>query len=84
MTTPASTANTPNLQHFFQPLPVQKEIPVWVGGESGRRLRARRLGDAWYPIGTNPRNRLDTLGVSMSSGPSCAAWRRPPAAMSTT
>ena len=24
--------------------------------------RTARLGDAWYPIGTNPRNRLDTLG----------------------
>jgi alkanesulfonate monooxygenase SsuD/methylene tetrahydromethanopterin reductase-like flavin-dependent oxidoreductase (luciferase family) len=23
--------------------------------------RAAKLGDAWYPIGTNPRNRLDTL-----------------------
>ena len=23
--------------------------------------RTARLGDAWYPIGTNPRNRLDTL-----------------------
>jgi probable F420-dependent oxidoreductase len=48
---------------FFQPLPVQKRIPVWVGGESGPAMRrTARLGDAWYPIGTNPRNRLDTLG----------------------
>jgi len=47
---------------FFQPLPVQKRIPVWVGGESGPAMRrTARLGDAWYPIGTNPRNRLDTL-----------------------
>jgi hypothetical protein len=23
--------------------------------------RTATLGDAWYPIGTNPRNRLDTL-----------------------
>jgi hypothetical protein len=23
--------------------------------------RAARFGDAWYPIGTNPHNRLDTL-----------------------
>jgi probable F420-dependent oxidoreductase len=47
---------------FFQPLPVQKRIPIWVGGESGPAMRrTARLGDAWYPIGTNPRNRLDTL-----------------------
>jgi probable F420-dependent oxidoreductase len=47
---------------FFQPLPAQKRIPIWVGGESGPAMRrTARLGDAWYPIGTNPRNRLDTL-----------------------
>jgi len=47
---------------FFQPRPVQKRVPVWVGGESGPAMRrTARLGDAWYPIGTNPRNRLDTL-----------------------
>jgi probable F420-dependent oxidoreductase len=47
---------------FFQPRPVQGRIPVWVGGESGPAMRrTARLGDAWYPIGTNPANRLDTL-----------------------
>ncbi len=47
---------------FFQPLPVQKRVPIWVGGESGPAMRrTARLGDAWYPIGTNPRNRLDTM-----------------------
>ncbi len=47
---------------FFQPRPVQKRIPIWVGGESGPAMRrTAKLGDAWYPIGTNPRNRLDTL-----------------------
>jgi alkanesulfonate monooxygenase SsuD/methylene tetrahydromethanopterin reductase-like flavin-dependent oxidoreductase (luciferase family) len=36
--------------------------PIWVGGESGPALRrAARLGDAWYPIGTNPQNPLDSL-----------------------
>jgi alkanesulfonate monooxygenase SsuD/methylene tetrahydromethanopterin reductase-like flavin-dependent oxidoreductase (luciferase family) len=36
--------------------------PIWVGGESGPALRrAARIGDAWYPIGTNPQNPLDSL-----------------------
>jgi probable F420-dependent oxidoreductase len=47
----------------FAPKPVQKPgIPLWVGGESGPALRrAAKLGDAWYPIGTNPINPLDSL-----------------------
>src|SRR5438270_2077159 len=53
-------ANFSNI--FFQPRPVQKRLPIWVGGESGPALRrTARLGDAWYPIGTNPKFRLDTL-----------------------
>src|SRR5579884_536358 len=47
---------------FFQPRPVQKRVPIWVGGESGPALRrTAKLGDGWYPIGTNPKFRLDTL-----------------------
>jgi alkanesulfonate monooxygenase SsuD/methylene tetrahydromethanopterin reductase-like flavin-dependent oxidoreductase (luciferase family) len=47
---------------FFQPRPVQKRVPVWVGGESRPAMRrTAKLGDAWYPIGINPCNRLDTL-----------------------
>src|SRR5437867_5536500 len=47
---------------FFQPRPVQQRVPIWVGGESGPAMRrTAKLADAWYPIGTNPRNRLDTL-----------------------
>jgi probable F420-dependent oxidoreductase len=47
----------------FEPKPVQKpHPPIWVGGESGPALRrAARLGDAWYPIGSNNRHLLDTL-----------------------
>src|SRR6195256_2278128 len=53
-------ANFSNI--FFQPRPVQKRVPIWVGGESGPALRRTAwLGDAWYPIGTNPKFRLDTL-----------------------
>ena len=42
----------------FAPKPVQKpHPPIWVGGESGPALRrTAQLGDAWYPIGTNPAN----------------------------
>src|SRR4029077_6319352 len=36
--------------------------PIWVGGESGPALRrTARLGDGWYPIGTNPQHRLDSM-----------------------
>jgi probable F420-dependent oxidoreductase len=48
---------------LFEPKPVQKpHPPIWVGGESGPALRrTARIGDAWYPIGTNPRHRLDSM-----------------------
>src|SRR5258706_2169614 len=53
-------ANFSNI--FFQPRPVQKRVPIWVGGESGPALRrTAKLGDGWYPIGTHPAFRLDTL-----------------------
>ena len=47
----------------FEPKPVQKGgPPIWVGGESGPALRrTAKLGDAWYPIGTNPSFPLDSL-----------------------
>ncbi len=47
----------------LDPKPVQKpHPPIWVGGESAAALRrTARLGDAWYPIGTNPANPLDSL-----------------------
>ncbi len=48
---------------LLEPKPAQKpHPPIWVGGESGPSLRrAARLGDAWYPIGTNTQHLLDTL-----------------------
>ena len=41
----------------FLPKPIQKpHPPIWIGGESPPALRrVARLGDAWYPIGNNPR-----------------------------
>jgi probable F420-dependent oxidoreductase len=45
------------------PKPIQKpHPPIWVGGESGPSMRrAARIGDAWYPIGSNNAHLLDTL-----------------------
>jgi probable F420-dependent oxidoreductase len=45
------------------PKPLQKPYPpIWVGGESGPSVRrAARVGDAWYPIGSNNAHLLDTL-----------------------
>jgi probable F420-dependent oxidoreductase len=47
---------------LMEPKPIQRPIPIWVGGESGPSMRrAARLGDAWYPIGTNRNALYDTL-----------------------
>jgi probable F420-dependent oxidoreductase len=48
---------------LLEPKPVQQpHPPIWVGGESGPSVRrAARLGDAWYPIGTNNAHPLDSL-----------------------
>jgi probable F420-dependent oxidoreductase len=46
----------------FAPKPVQKCPPMWVGGESGPALRrTARIGDGWYPIGTNPQFPMNTM-----------------------
>jgi probable F420-dependent oxidoreductase len=46
----------------FAPKPKQKNIPIWVGGESGPALRrTAKIGDAWYPIPTNPAFPMDSL-----------------------
>jgi len=47
----------------FLPKPIQKpHPPIWVGGESPPAMRrAVSVGDAWFPIGSNPRYPLRTL-----------------------
>jgi probable F420-dependent oxidoreductase len=46
----------------FLPKPVQRpHPPLWIGGESPAALRrVVALGDAWYPIGSNPQFPLNT------------------------
>ena len=46
----------------FTPKPVQNPIPIWVGGESGPALRrTARYAQCWYPVGTNPQFRMNTV-----------------------
>ena len=66
------------------PKPVQKPYPpIWVGGESGPSMRrAARIGDAWYPIGSNNAHLLDTLprlqaGIARLRDLTSAAGRDP-------
>ena len=71
---------------LLEPKPTQKpHPPIWVGGESGPSLRrAARLGDAWYPIGTNNAAPYDSLprykaGVARLKQLTAAAGRDPDA-----
>ena len=42
---------------------MQKPLPIWVGGEALPSLRrAVTLGDGWYPVGSNAKHPLDTMG----------------------
>jgi probable F420-dependent oxidoreductase len=68
------------------PKPLQRpHPPIWVGGESGPSMRrAARIGDAWYPIGSNNAHLLDTLprltaGIARMRDLTKAAGRDPAA-----
>ena len=69
---------------LVDPKPVQKPYPpIWVGGETGPSMRrAARIGDAWYPIGSNKANMLDTVprleaGIAKMRALTRAAGRDP-------
>ncbi len=49
----------------MDPKPVQSpHPPIWIGGESAPALRRTvALGDIWYPFGSNPKFRMDTLAA---------------------
>jgi alkanesulfonate monooxygenase SsuD/methylene tetrahydromethanopterin reductase-like flavin-dependent oxidoreductase (luciferase family) len=48
----------------FTPKPVQKPIPIWVGGESAPALRRTvRYAHGWYPVGTNPQHPMNTVSA---------------------
>jgi len=46
----------------FEPKPAQNpHPPIFIGGESAPAMRRIvEHGDGWFPMGTNPRNRMDT------------------------
>ena len=50
-------------QIAFAPKPVQQpNPPIWIGGESPPALRrVVRIGDGWFPIGSNPQFPLDMV-----------------------
>ena len=45
----------------FEPKPVNRRIPIWIGGESDAALRrAARFADAWSPASTSSARPMDT------------------------
>jgi len=60
----------------IRPLPIQRPIPVWIGGASDIALdRAGRIGDGWFPVAQSP-DRL-RRGLERVHAAARAAGREP-------
>ena len=60
----------------FEPKPVRRDVPIWVGGNSrAARRRAARLGDGWHVIDV-PMRELEA-GIAELAGECRAIGRRP-------
>src|SRR5690606_24198083 len=52
----------------INPLPVQRPIPIWIGGTAPAALqRAGRLGDGWFPQ-VQPGEKLDEMKRHVAEG----------------
>ena len=51
-----------------QPSPLSKpHPPIWIGGESKAAMRrVVAVGDGWYPFGSNPKFRMNTVAKYLS------------------
>ncbi len=68
---------------LFRPQPVQRPVPIWVGGESAAAMRrTARFGHAWYPASHNQESPFDSparlaAGMARLAAVVAAAGRDP-------
>lgn len=56
---------------MFSPMPAQREIPLWIGGNTQPAIeRAARLGDGWHATGAPPDVFADAVRKIRGLGPS--------------